>query len=122
MSAVCLFFALRLFEPMQDIYFGKISSNKEVFQITIKFILLFTFALFGFVVAFSTFENQFDHVTIREILLFGLMPLAIIPIMLIGATWSYFVAGRYRGWLYPRLQEHRSNGSSSKDTNQQSKQ
>ena len=102
-SAVCLFFALRLFEPMQDIYFGRILSNKEVFRVTATFIFLILVAIDGSVVAFFVFQNLFNVLSVREIISFGIISLIVFPVSLIGVYWSYFLAGRYRNWLFPRL-------------------
>jgi len=102
-SAVSLFFALRLFEPMQDIYFGRILSNKEVFRVTATFTFLILVAIDGFAVAFIVFQNLFNVLSVSEIISFGIISLIVFPVSLIGAYWSYFLAGRYRNWLFPRL-------------------
>lgn len=106
--AISLFFVLRLIEPMQDIYFGKISSIKEIFRITIVFIFLITIMMYGFMVAFFIFQNPSDDLTIRELLSLGIVPLITIPVSLIGIYWSYFSVGRSRNWLFRWLRRRSS--------------
>jgi len=98
--ALSLFFVLKLIEPMQDIYFGKISSPKEIFRITMVFLFLSTAMIYGFIVAFFIFQNPYYDLTVREILSLGIIPLITIPVSLIGIYWSYFSVGGYRKWLF----------------------
>lgn len=107
-SAISLFFVLKLIEPMQDIYFGKISSAKETFRITIVFLFLSMAMIYGFIVAFFIFQNPYDDLTVREILSLGIILLVTIPVSLIGIYWSYFSVGKYRNWLFRWLRRRSS--------------
>ena len=106
--AISFFFFFCLIESMQDIFFGKTSSNKEIFRITILNVSLVTAMAYGFMVAFFIFQNPYHNLTIREVLSLGIIPLIAIPIGLIGSYWSYFSIGKYRNWLFRWLRRRNS--------------
>lgn len=112
---VCLFFSVRLLEPIQDIFFGKIQAKRDVLRITLTWIFLMVLGLDFFAIAGFSFRIPTQDWTLEKLLInvifigiiLAVLDLMIIPISLMGIFWNYFITGKFRDWLFQRLQEQK---------------
>ena len=102
-TAACVFLLLRHIDPLQDIYFGKLSSRKSTFVLTIRFSALSCIGVYSAILVFLILSSPRHQLALSEAASLLCIPAAAFPVAVVGSYWSYYASGRYRQWLAKRF-------------------